>query len=214
MVPTKLGRVGNTCWWYNMWNNMVGLETDFNFYCLFFFFFWSNFFCWSVTKSCPTPWTAACQSSLPFTISQSLQIFFYPMIILLFLDEVSDRPKGGEVRGRKTLMWAQVASDVDFLGPFLLFEVILLCVFSELLHYFLEAPFTWVVSLPHLSSCNSHLASAPASIPSASLDEIVSIIVESPLGHDSNIYGLPLFPRWPMPCSWEIWSHVPLCDVQ
>lgn len=34
------------------------------------------------------------------------------------------------------------SSDVDFLGPFLLFEVILLWVFSELLHYFLEVPFT------------------------------------------------------------------------
>ena len=28
--------------------------------------------------------------------------FFYPIIILLSLDEVSGRPKGGEVRGRKT----------------------------------------------------------------------------------------------------------------
>ena len=213
MVPTELVRVDNTCWWYNMWNNMVGLETGFNFCCLFFFFFGQIS---SVDHSLSCVWPHGLQHAV-FPVLHYLLKFedlFYPLVILLSLDEVSGRPKGGEVRGRKTLMWAQVASDVDFLGPFLLFEVILLWVFSELLHYFLEVPFTWVVSLPHLSSCDSHLASAPASIPSASLDDIVLIIVESPLGPDSNVCGLSLFPRWPVLCSWEIWSCVSLCDVQ
>ena len=86
-----------------MWNNMVELETDFN-------------FCCHLKKN-----------------------VFYPIVIPLPLGEIFGRPKGGGIRGKKGLMWAQVASYVDFLWPFLLFEVILLWVFSELLYYFPEA---------------------------------------------------------------------------